>query len=171
MTEQTGSAANRVLLNHELDAVIGYQADRVNSINERTGWLLVFAALNVSTLMVSSFSAFRSQLIGQSDAYAWWQNLFVLDILLYLLTIVFGYLAQRIHVQFAHVDTGERSLTELVADNPSDLKERLLESKFSLFQDNERLIEHKTSRLNTAYGFLLAAVALLFIVVLAAAVL
>lgn len=171
MNEQIDSASNRVLLNDELDTVISYQADRVNSINERTSWLLVFAALNVSTLMVSSFAAFRSQLVGQSDAYAWWQDLFVLDILLYLLTIIFGYMGQRIRVQFAHVDTGERSLAELMADNPSDLKERLLETKFSLFQENERLVEHKTSHLNTAYGFLLAAVALLFIVVLAATVL
>ncbi len=171
MNEQTGSAANRALLSHELDTVIGYQADRVNSINERTGWLLVFAALNVSTLMVSSFTAFRSHLMGQSDEYLWWQDLFVLDILLYLLTIVFGYLGQRIHVQFAHVDTGNRSLAELLADNPSDAQERVLETKFSLFQENERLVEQKTRRLNMAYGFLLAAVALLFIVVLAATVL
>lgn len=95
----------------------------------------------------------------------------MLDILLYLLTIVFGYMGQRIHVQLAHVDTGNRSLTELMADNPSDVKERLLETKFSLFQENERLVGRKTSYLNIAYGFLLAAVALLFIVVLAATVL
>ncbi len=171
MNEQTDSTANRVLLSHELDTVIGYQADRVNSINERTSWLLVFAALNVSTLMVSSFTAFRSHLMGQSDEYLWWQDLFVLDILLYLLTIVFGYLGQRIHVQFAHVDTGNRSLTELVRENPSDVQERLLETKFSLFQYNERLVERKSSHLNTAYGFLLAAVALLFVVVLAATIL
>ncbi len=171
MNEQIDSASNRVLLNDELDTVISYQADRVNSINERTGWLLVFAALNVSTLMVSSFTAFRNHLMGQSDPYLWWQDLFVLDILLYLLTIVFGYLAQRIHVQFAHVDTGNRSLKELLADNPPDIKERLLETKFSLFQENERLVGRKTSCLNTAYGFLLAAVALLFLVVLAATVL
>ncbi len=171
MNEQTDSAANRVLLNDELDTVIGFQADRVNSINERTSWLLVFAALNVSTLMVSSFTAFRSHLMGQSDEYLWWQDLFVLDILLYLLTIVFGYLGQRIHVQFAHVDIGERSLTELLADNPSDVEKRLLETKFSLFRDNERLVERKTSRLNTAYGFLLGAVALLFLVVLSATIL
>ncbi len=84
---------------------------------------------------------------------------------------MFGYLGQRIHVQFANIDTGERSLAELVVDNPSDLKQRLLETKFSLFQENERLARNKTRRLNTAYGFLLAAVALLFIVVLAATVL
>ncbi len=171
MNEQTDSAANRVVLNRELDTVIGYQADRVNSINERTSWLLVFAALNVSTLMVSSFTAFRSHLMGQSDEYLWWQDLFVLDILLYLLTIVFGYLGQRIHVQFANIDIGSRSLSELLADNPSDVQGRLLETKFSLSQENERLVGRKTKYLNTAYGFLLAAVALLFIVVLAATVL
>ncbi len=109
--------------------------------------------------------------MGQSDEYLWWQDLFVLDILLYLLTIVFGYLGQRIQVHLVHVDTGNRSLAEVMADNPSDVQERLLETKFSVFQENERLIGRKTRRLNTAYGFLLAAVALLFLVVLAATVL
>lgn len=170
MNEQNDGAANRTLLNHELETLIGYQTDRVNSINERAGWLLVLAALNVSTLMVSSFTAFRSHLTGQSDAYEWWLDLFMLDILFYLLTIVFGYIGQRI-VSFVELDKDGIPFNELVSHDASDLKKRLLETKFRVFKENEPLIDQKTRYLNTAYGFLTIAVGLLFMVVLAAAVL
>ncbi len=171
MKEQNDIVANRTILNRELETLIRYQVDRVNSINERTGWLLVFAALNVSTLMVSSFTAFRSHLAGQSDAYEWWLDLFTLDILFYLLTIVFGYVGQRIVISFVELDNDELLFNELESHDPSDLTKRLLETKFRVFQQNKARIDQKTRYLNTAYIFLVIAVALLFVVVLAAAAL
>ncbi|MGZ4948913.1 MAG: hypothetical protein ACXV5D_07720, partial [Halobacteriota archaeon] len=66
MSEQNDDAAKVNLLYHELGSLMGFQAQQVSNINERIGWLIVFSALNVSTLMVSSFTAFRSNLLEQS---------------------------------------------------------------------------------------------------------
>ncbi|HXY87782.1 MAG TPA: hypothetical protein VEG44_05025 [Candidatus Acidoferrales bacterium] len=93
MSEQSDNAAKIDLLYCELGRSIGYQVDQVSTINERIGWLVVFSSLSVSTLMVSSFSTFRSHLLGQT-AEDWWLELFALDILLYVVAIAFGYLGR-----------------------------------------------------------------------------
>jgi hypothetical protein len=62
MSEQKDNADKIDLLYRELGRLLSYQADQVSNINERIGWLVVFSSLNVSTLMVSSFTAFRTHL-------------------------------------------------------------------------------------------------------------
>jgi hypothetical protein len=172
MSEESQQAAKIDILHTELENLIGYQADRVSNLNERTGWLLVFSALNVSTLMVSSFAAFRSHLTGESSRYEWWLYLFALDILLYLLVIVLGFLGQRIVIRFVDVETeDEAAYKELLSHDVTYLKEWLLQTLSVVFRDNERLVNRKTQYLNYAYGFLVIAVALLFMVVLTAMIL
>jgi hypothetical protein len=169
MSDESENAAKIDLLYTELGSLIGYQADRVSNLNERTGWLLVFSALNVSTLMVSSFTAFRNILLGQSSRYDWWLELFALDIFLYVLAIVLGYLGQRIVIRFVDVEVeDEEAYKELMAHDVTYVKGWLLEARSAVFQENERLVNRKTRYLNYAYGSLVVAVALLLVVVLAA---
>lgn len=169
MSEESQKAAKIDLLYAELESLIAYQADRVSNLNERTGWLLVFSALNVSTLMVSSFAAFRSHLTGDSSSYEWWLYLFALDIFLYLLVIVLGFLGQRIVIRLVDVETeNEAAYKELLSHDVTYLKERLLQTLSVVFRDNERLVNRKTQYLNYAYGCLIIAVALLFVVVITA---
>jgi hypothetical protein len=168
MSEQNDNAVKIDLLYRELGRLIGYQADQVSNINERIGWLLVFSSLNVSTLMVSSFTAFRSHLSGQS-ADDWWLGLFALDILLYVLAIAFGYLGQRIVIRYFDVEKqDELPYEELKSHDVTSIREWLLETRSKVFHKNASLITRKTQYLNYAYSSLVVAVALLFVVVLAA---
>ena len=80
MSEQDDSSPITDLLYGELVSLIDHQADEVRNINERIGWLIVFSALNVSTLIVRSFSAFRNLLLDQGLQFEWWLGLFALDI-------------------------------------------------------------------------------------------
>ena len=159
------------LLYAELGRLLDYQANLTSNINERIGWLIVFAALNVSTLIVSSFTAFRSNLLAL-DGYEWWLELFVLDVLIYLFAITLGFLGQRIVIRY--YDAGEYDELPYRALRSHDavyIREWLLETRNTLFHQNERLVMKKTRYLNYAYSSLVAAVALLFVVVLTAVIL
>ncbi|MGZ4942088.1 MAG: hypothetical protein ACXV5P_07265 [Halobacteriota archaeon] len=170
MSEQNDDAAKVNLLYHELGSLMGFQAQQVSNINERIGWLIVFSALNVSTLMVSSFTAFRSNLLEQSG-YEWWLSLFALDILVYVLAIVLGYLGQRIGIRYFDAEKhDELPYKELGSRDATYIRNWLLETRYELFHQNERLIILKSRYLNYAYSSLVAAVALLFVVVLTAVI-
>ena len=168
MNEQSDNVAKIDLLYRELGRSIGYQVDQVSNINERIGWLVVFSSLSVSTLMVSSFSTFRSHLLGQT-ADDWWLELFALDIFLYVVAIAFGYLGQRIVIRYFDVEKqGEIPYEELKSLDIASIREKLLETRSNMFRTNERLVTRKIQYLNYAYSSLVIAVALLFVVVLAA---
>lgn len=170
MSEQNDNAAKIDLLYRQLERLIGYQADQVSNVNERIGWLLVFSSLNVSTLMVSSFTAFRTHLLGQT-ADDWWLGLFALDILFYVLAIASGYLGQRIVIRYFDVEKqDELPYEELKSYDITSIREWLLETQSKAFHKNVRLVTRKTQYLNYAYSFLVIAVALLFVVVLAAVI-
>jgi hypothetical protein len=167
MTEQNDDVAKIDLLYHELGSLINYQADEVRNINERIGWLIVFSALNVSTLIVSSFTAFRSQLL-ELAGYESWLNLFALDILVYVLAIVLGFLGQYLAPGFSTEKQDELHYEELLSHDVTYVRNALLETRSALFHKNQRLIIRKTRYLNYAYSSLVVAVALLFVVVLVA---
>ncbi len=117
---------------------------------------------------MSSFTAFRSNLIEQSG-YEWWLSLFALDILVYVLAIVLGYFGQRIGIRYFDIEKhDELPYKELRSHDATYIRDWLLETRYVLFHQNEHLIVQKSRFLNYAYSSLVAAVALLFVVVLTA---
>ncbi|HXY87781.1 MAG TPA: hypothetical protein VEG44_05020 [Candidatus Acidoferrales bacterium] len=63
---------------------------------------------------------------------------------------------------------GETPYEELKSHDITSIRERLLETRSKMFRANERLVTRKIQYLNYAYSSLVIAVALLFVVVLAA---
>ena len=116
---------------------------------------------------MSSFTAFRSQLL-ELAGYESWLNLFALDILVYVLAIVFGFLGQYLAPGFSTEKQDELHYEELLSHDVTYVRNALLETRSALFHKNQRLIIRKTRYLNYAYSSLVVAVALLFVVVLVA---
>jgi hypothetical protein len=167
MTGQSEKEGSIDLIYAELKDLIDYQAGRVINLNERIGWLLVFSALSASTLMVSSFAAFRAETVGQSSAPDWWLNLYILDIFLYWLVIAIGYLGQRIVVKFVNLEK-EVDKADILSQSPVHVKKWLLETQSSIYSENERLVAKKTRYLSYAYLSLVVAVAFLVVIVVTA---
>ena len=167
MSGQSEKEANLDLIYAELKDLMDYQAGRVVNLNERIGWLLVFSALSASTLMVSSFSAFRGELVDQLNTPEWWLNLYVVDIFLYWLVIAVGYLGQRIVVRSVDLET-EVARANMLSQSQVRVKEWLLETQSGVYNENERLVAKKTRYLSYAYLFLVVAVAFLLVIVVTA---